>query len=270
MVEDGWDRLASVSAGFLGGVLLMEREFQEPDLVYGPGNWEPYPLALWLLHDKVLLYQHDLYEGTMTADPEALAWNLAFGFMLSYDWNAKTDSLAGPWLDVAATFQHALGRLYAGRPLTSFGTVAPGVTRTSFGDYSVVANWSATDPYDTDQDELAPGGFVAETADGSVRAGAFSGFFAGSPLSAGTHYLVEERRATSVTVHQPLGDATELSVDLPASWRPGSALTATASTGGGAPVDVAGRIQGRRFVFRCLGPVDGAPAPTYVIGAGSQ
>ena len=71
-------------------------------------------------------------------------------------------------------------------------------------------------------------------------------------------------------MHQPLGDATELSVDLPASWRPGNPLTATASTGGGAPVDVAGRIQGRRFVFRCLGPVDGAPAPTYVIGAGSQ
>jgi Domain of unknown function (DUF6259) len=270
MVEDGWDRLASVSAGFLGGLLLMEREFQEPDFVYGRGNWEPYPLALWLLHDKVLLYQHDLYEQTMTADPEALAWNLAFGFMLSYDWNATTDSLASPWLDVAASFQHALGRFYAGRQLTSFATVAPGVTRTSFGDYSVVTNWSATDPYDTSQDELAPGGFVARTADGSVRAGAFSGFFAGSPLSAGTHYLVEERTATSVTVHQPLGDATELSVDLPSSWTPGTALTATASTGGGAPVDVAGRIQGRRFLFRCLGPADGTPAPTYVIGAGSQ
>jgi len=39
-------------------------------------------LALWLFHDKVLMYQHDLYEGTMAADPEALMWDLAFGLQL--------------------------------------------------------------------------------------------------------------------------------------------------------------------------------------------
>jgi hypothetical protein len=265
MVEDGWDRLASVAAGFSGGLLLMERAYAEPDSLYGPGNWEPYPLALWLLHDKVLLYQHDLYEPTMTADPEALTWSLAFGFMLSYDWNALTDSLAGPWLDVAASFQRTLGPLYAGQPLTSFATIAPGVTRTSFGSYSVLANWSTTDPYGAGADEVAPGGFLAQGADGAVRAGAFSRVFSGAPLSAGTHYLVVERTPTSVAVHQPLGDATELSIELPAAWTPGSALAATA---GGAAVG--GRVEGRRFVFRCLGPADGKPAPTYLISTGSK
>jgi hypothetical protein len=270
MVEDGWDRLASVSAGFLGGALLMEREFREPDLHYGVGAWEPYPLALWLLHDKVLLYQHDLYEGTMTSDPETLAWNLAFGFMLSFNWNARTNSLADPWLDVAASFQQALGPSYAGRALSSFETPAPDVTRTSFGDYSVLTNWSATAPYETAEAELAPGGFLAETDDGSVQAGAFSGSFDGSPLTPGTHYLVVERTPTSVTVHQPLGGATDLAIDLPSSWTPRSAPTATASAAGGGASAVSGRIEGRRFVFECLGPADGQPAPTYVIGAGSQ
>jgi hypothetical protein len=265
MVEDGWDRLASVSAGFLGGLLLMERVSREPDRVYGPGNWEPYPLALWLLHDKVLLYQHDLFDETMTADPEVLTWNLAFGFMLSYDWNALDRSLDSPWLDVAGSFQRALGPYYAGQPLTSYTAAAPGVTRTTFGGYSVLANWSATDPYHVGEDEIAPGGFEAASADGAVRAGAYSGFFAGAPLSPGTHYLVVERARASVTVHQPLGDATELAVDLPSSWTPGTPLTATASGPGGAPVGVLGAIEGRRFVFRCLGPADGQPAPTYRI-----
>jgi hypothetical protein len=264
MVEDGWDRLAAVSSGFLGSALLMQREFREPDVVYGPGTWEPYPLALWLLHDKVVLYQHDLYEGTMTADPEALAWNVAFGFVLSFDWNAGRDSLADPWLDVAGSFQHALGPRYVGRPLTAFETVEPEVTRTRFGDFSVLANWG-TAAYEADEAELPPRGFLAETDDGSLRAGAFTGFFAGSPLSAGTHYLVVERSGTAVTVHQPLGAATDLAVDVPASWTPGTALTATATSPGAAPVEVTGAVVGRRFVFRCLGPAGGQAAPTYLI-----
>ena len=269
MVEDGWDRLAAVSTGFLGGGLLMQREYDEPDIVYGAGNWEPYPLADWLLHDKVLFFQHDLYEPTMTADPETLAWNLAFGFMLSYNWSANPDSLADPWLDVAGSFQHALGPYYAGQALTAFETPAPDVTRTWFGDFSVLTNWSATTHYDAEGAGLARDGFLAETDDGSVQAGAFSGSFAGSQLSPGTHYLVVQRTPTSVTVHQPLGDATQLAVDLPSSWKPGAALTATASTSGGTAEAVTGQIEGRRFVFQCLGPSGGRPAPTYVISAGA-
>ena len=39
---------------------------------WGEGNWRPWPLALWLVHDKVLMYQHDLAEETMTDDDEVL------------------------------------------------------------------------------------------------------------------------------------------------------------------------------------------------------
>jgi hypothetical protein len=144
------------------------------------------------------------------------------------------------------------------------------VTRTSFGGYSVVANWSATDPYLDGEDEVAPGGFVAATADGTVEAGAFSGSFGGAPLAPGTHYLVVERTADAVTVHQPLGDATDLAVDLPSSWRPGSALSATARGSDGSAITLGGRVEGRRFVFRCDGPSDGRPAPTYVLSAGAR
>ena len=84
MVEDGWDRLAASFSGFHGGVMLMAREFDWPGTHWGDGNWEPYPIADFLFHDKVLMYQHDLYEETMTDDPAVLTFNLAFGLVQSY------------------------------------------------------------------------------------------------------------------------------------------------------------------------------------------
>jgi hypothetical protein len=170
MVEDGWDRLAQSFSGFQGGLLLMEREHHEPDNLWGAGNWQPFPLADWLLHDKVLLYQHDLYEKTMTIDPQVLTWNEAFGFVLSYDW---ADGTGSAWLPIAAAFQKALGPHYAGVALTSYRDLAAGVTETRFGAYSVVANWTNS-AYVTGAYRIAPGGFLARTDDGSLVAGEFT------------------------------------------------------------------------------------------------
>jgi hypothetical protein len=169
MVEDGWDRLAASFSGLDSSLMLMEREFDWLTGRFGP-NWTTFPLALWLFHDKVLLYQHDLFEKTFTADPGILTWNLAYGYMLSYDWDV---GLAGPWLGIATAFQRALGPHYAGVALTSYKTLADGVTETRFGTYSVVANWTAS-PYAVDGLTIAPGGFLARTDDGSLVAGAFA------------------------------------------------------------------------------------------------
>jgi hypothetical protein len=167
MVEDGWDRLASSFSGFDSSLLLMQREFQWLTQRFGP-NWQTFPLALWLVHDKVLLYQHDLFERTFTADPEILTWNLAYGYMLSYDWDT---GLGGPWLPIVTAFQRTLGPLYAGAALTSYKELADGVTETRFGTYSVVANWTSS-PYSLDGFTLAPRGFLARTDDGRLVAGA--------------------------------------------------------------------------------------------------
>ena len=117
MVEDGWDRLASMSSGFHGGVLQMSRQFEWPNSRWGEGNWEPYPIASRLFGDKVLMYQHDLYEPTMTTDPETLAFNVAFGFMLSYAWDESSRRTAS-WGEArrpgAADARAALRRPAAG------------------------------------------------------------------------------------------------------------------------------------------------------------
>jgi hypothetical protein len=175
MVEDGWDRLAQSFVGFHGSLLLHDRKLDELDRDWGVGNEQPYPLGDWLFHDKVLMYQHDAYPETMTADLDVLRFNLAYGFVLSYDWNDWDSTLTSPWLSIVGAFQHVLGPLYVGKALTSYAEPAPNVTESRFGDLTVVANWDGTKPLVRSGYTIAPGGFLATTADGSVVGAALSG-----------------------------------------------------------------------------------------------
>ncbi|HEU0304378.1 MAG TPA: DUF6259 domain-containing protein [Gaiellaceae bacterium] len=170
MAEDGWDRIAATFSGFHGGVLQMSRQFEWPNDRWGQGNWEPYPLAGFLFQDKVLMYQHDLYEPTMTNDPETLLFNVAFGLVLSYAWEGE--SLTSPWATLVGQVQRTLGPHYAGKRVVSFREVAPNVTETVFeGGYRVHANWGKG-AVTVDGQLLAPSGFLARAAGGEVLASA--------------------------------------------------------------------------------------------------
>jgi soluble lytic murein transglycosylase-like protein len=253
MVEDGWDRLAATTVGFHGSVLSIERERQQPDDLFGVGNWSPWPLALWLFHDKVLTYQHDLYDGTMTADSEVLTWNMAFGNVLSYSWDDWNDTLDSPWLQLVAEFQEALGPLYAGKPFTGWKTVADGVTESDFGSFTVVANWG-----DTPYQQIAPQGFLAQGP--GVEAGAFTGSFDGAALSPGTHYLLLD----GADVHQPVGADTDLTVPLPAGAAP---VVRVLSSTGIALAEVPSTVVGNSIQFHYAShEADGTPISGYRIG----
>lgn len=225
MTEMGWDRLAETEVGFHGSLLTWAREFDYTDQYWGSGNWEPYPLAPWLFHDKVLVYQHDLSHHTMSADKGTLTWNLAFGNMLSYDWGwADNDSLNNPWLDLVTALQRAVAARYAGQPLTAYTELTADVTQSNFGDLSVIANWHPTLTYRVGTHRVAPGGFLARTDDGNVLAGVFVNYFNGSVLSAGEHYVIIERTPHVVTVRQPVGADTVLDVQAPDDWQSPEAL----------------------------------------------
>jgi len=58
-----------------------------------------------------------------------------------------------------------------------------------------VANWRAQ-PYTVDGYTIAPGGFLARSADGKVVAGALTAQF-GIPFTAGTQYLIVENGRTT-------------------------------------------------------------------------
>jgi hypothetical protein len=252
MVEDGWDRLARDAVGFHGSLLMMERELHLPDQIFGAGNWQPYPLATWLLHDKLLLYEHDLYDGTLAEDQEVLTWNFAFGLVSTVQW----DPGRGPqdqWIELASQLQRALGPHYVGVPLAGYRSVAPDETESVFGDLTVDANWSA-DP----RDGIAPHGFLARTQDGTVVAGAFSGSYDGVSLTEGTHYLLFARDASGVTVRQPVGADTDVGVDAPAAGF-ASAYAADGSVVG----TQLGQQRNGRFVFRWARLLNGREVASY-------
>jgi hypothetical protein len=254
MVEDGWDRLAATFTGFHGGLLLMDREDNVPDKDYGAGNWDAYPLVDWLLHDKVLLYQHDLYEPTMTADLDTLTWNALYGFQQSYAWNGQKGTLNSPWLDVAGDFQHALGRHTAGRALDRYEELQSGVTVSAFGDLEVQANLGAS-PAPVDGSGIAPQGFLAR-APGLV-AGVFTGSFGGADLTPGLHYLLAETVGTAIEVRQPLGDDTPISVDS-------SATSVVAYSATGLPIGpVPVTRRGTAAVFDYRSTLGGTPVAYY-------
>ena len=240
MAEDGWDRLARDVAGFHGGLLMMHREIAAVDRYFGAGNWDPYPLATWLLHDKVLMYQHDLYDLTMAIDGEVLTWNAAFGLVNSYEWRVGNE--ASPWLVLAARLQQALGPHYAGVPLARYDELAPGVTRSVFGDLTVDANLSAAV-----YDGIAADGFRATTADGSLQVQAYPG----------GHWVIRERSASSTLVRQPVGGDLPVTVDGPA------ARVVALDAGGGTLGAVPFTTANGRVTFLYTGLLDGKPVDAY-------
>ena len=251
MTEMGWDRLAETEVGFHGSLLTGAREFDYANQDWGAGNWQPYPLALWLFHDKVLLYQHDLSHHTMSEDKGVLTWNLAFGTMLSYNWQwADNDPLNNPWLDLVGALQRAVLSRAAGRTLDDYAEINADVTQSTFGDLAVIANWHPTLTYQVDGHYVAPGGFLARTDGGDVLAGVFVNFFNANGLSAGEHYLVIERTPHVVTVRQPLGADTSLTVDAPDDWQPGETLHVRAFDRAGNHLGQAGFwMDGRKVTF---------------------
>jgi hypothetical protein len=222
MAEDGWDRLAGTVVGFHGGLLMMQRELGAVDHYFGAGNWEPYPLATWLVHDKVLMYQHDLYPDTLAIDGEVLTWNAAFGLAESVEWHPGNESDA--WLRLAARLQEVLGPHYVGVPLTSFDDLAPGVTRSVFGDLTVVANLSAQPYQGIDVD-----GFQAQAPGLTVQ------------TYPGGHWVIEEQSGNATVVEQPVGGDVAVTVPVQA--------TRVVAQPSGASVSFTRDARGTTFVY---------------------
>lgn len=255
MTEMGWDRLAERMIGFHGSLLTWEREFASADLNFGSGNWQPYPLSLWLWHDKVLHYQHDLSTYTMTEDKSVLTWNMAFGMMLSYNWQwDDNDPLGNPWLNLVTQLQQKVAARYAGQPLTSYSELSSDASEVRFGDLTIVANWHPTVSYARDGHRISPSGFYARTDDGSLLAGVFTGLFNDSWMSAGDHYLIIERLGDRIIVQHPIGYDTVLAVRLPESLSSQALRIRAVSAQGGTIGEVGYWVEQNRakFVYRSM------------------
>lgn len=223
MTEMGYDRLAATMIGFHGSVLLPERQ-GTIDVEHGwhDGLWRPVPLASALFGDKVLLYQHDLAPETMTHDKATLTWNMAMGYMLSADLAHAPGGVDGDWLAAVGALQRYAVSRYAGRAVTGYDARFPpssSVSRTFFGNCTVLANWDERQEQSIGPHTLVAGGVhlycpEEDATRRAVTAGVYSRFNGGM-LSAGDHVIIEERSDFSTTIRHPLGSDTVIVAAYP-------------------------------------------------------
>ena len=124
------------------------------------GSWRIEPLALFLAHDKVLFYHHDL--GGFVRNRRDLSITLVMGYGLSW-WTRSVEPLPEErdWIERLCRLQAAIGSRCAGRALDEFEYVAPKVIRSCWGDLEIIANLT-DNPWVLDVNTtLASEGFLA-------------------------------------------------------------------------------------------------------------
>ncbi len=265
-VEVGVDVLAEHGIGFMGTNYLWDM------LGYRSATADVttyYPMAAMLLRDKVLLYQHNLAAETWTNGKDMLRWNLAQGYNLS---NAFLDSNVGglnmnnTWIKLVGAFQSYALANYADELVTAYDTLGENVTRTTFGSYTVFANWDAEQTYEGDGYTLAAGGVVTQAIDGSVTAGVFTAYNGAALKGNDDHYLIETRSPEGIRVLQPIGEDTDLSVRANSDW---SAVTVTAYAYDGTELGtVDSTLEGNLITFKYSNRVDRKQVGYYEITGG--
>jgi hypothetical protein len=184
---------------------------------------------------------------------------MVFGLVSSYSWDALVPG-DNPRLDLVGLVQRDFGPAYVGVPLGQYQELAPGVDQATYGNLTTTGNFGGSD-YALDGYGIAPNGFLARTADGSLVAALAEGTFNGTTLTPGKHDFVVERTADAVTVHQPIGADTDVAVDVPAAW--GTVHATALSANGAALGTVSGTLANGRFVFRYAGTVGGVRVAAY-------
>ncbi len=193
--EDGQDRLINWETMFCGlsWPWLPNRPAHSRVLyedLWPAGTWRIEPLALFLAHDKVLFYHHDL--GGFVRNRRDLSITLVMGYGLSW-WTHSADPspLERDWMERLCRLQAAIGPRCAGRPLDEFEYLAHDVLRSRWGDLEIIANLTG-EPWRIDQrTTLAPEGFLARSPD--LEAGIFEP--AEQDAAASPQWRIREKQA---------------------------------------------------------------------------
>jgi hypothetical protein len=234
--ELAFDRLAETEVGFYGSILLPQKLGQTATW-WGDNNWTIYPLAQMMSRDKTLFYQHDLDLNTFSDTKANITWNLAMGYNLGDDLRLTEGNVHdNPWLKLNGELQDHLLAHYASERITGYTNLTANVTQTTFQSVSVIANWDSLNPYSTTGYTLPPYGALVRDQFGRLTAGILTAFN-GYPLSPGDHTLIVEVNLDRISVRQPMGASTSLTLPLPPGWQTSDPFQAQA-------LDIAGSNLG--------------------------
>jgi len=173
--EGGWDGVMNEETLFCGITWFLLPSEGRPAWVtlyrerYPPDAWHFYPLAIFLAHDKVGFYHHDL--GQFITNNETLTWTLLLGYGLSYAiWpSGLDDEERFNWLHWLSLLQKKVVSLYFAEPLKDFEILRPansrngcGVMKVRFPKIEIIAN-TDPEPYPLSSELIiAPYGFYAK------------------------------------------------------------------------------------------------------------
>jgi hypothetical protein len=271
MTELGFDRLLATEVGLHGSALLPER-LKMTDAWWGAGDWAYYPFVTRIARDKVLFYQHNLAPETFTFDAQTLTWNLAMGYMLSYDLFPSSfgGGMDSEWLRLVGACQKEVLSRYANERVMGFAQLEGSATQTEFEKFSVIANWDGSNPLARGTLTLAPNGVMVIAKDGSLVAGSFTRFN-DAALSAGEHYLIVEYREDGIKVMQPVGGDTSLSVKVPADWQSAAGVEVTTFAKDGSALGKAqGTLVGDIASFDYMQKQNDQTVEYYLLAKGAQ
>jgi hypothetical protein len=211
MTEVGVDVLAEHGVGFMGTNYLWDLlGYRNETAVYT----EYYPMIGMMARDKVLLYQHDLAAETWTDSKDMFRWNLAYGYNFSGEITSTASIEQHTWLDLIGVYQKYALSQYADELIQKFQFIEPKVSMTEFDSFTVYANWDQEKAYPWQGHNVAPGGAVLTSEDGSIVGGVFQTYNS-KPLAKGDHYLLEVRTPEEVKLFQPVGSNTDISIKKP-------------------------------------------------------
>jgi hypothetical protein len=167
--EDGFDHLVNIESQFCGLVQNLGAITEHPDMRLSQHladeDWEFFPIAQLIAHDKAFFIHHDLETGEN--DSAQVAWALALGYQLSTESHDLKDARKLEWIALLDRIQKALGPHYMGVALDSFrylkGSGEHGVMEAVYGDLRVVSNLTDR-PYIDGPATVAPRGFYAHAA----------------------------------------------------------------------------------------------------------
>ncbi|MBC7327318.1 hypothetical protein H5T87_04290 [bacterium] len=173
--EGGWDGVMNWETLFCGVTwFLLPSEWRPAWATlyreqYPPEAWHFYPLAIFLAHDKVGFYHHDL--GQFVTNNETLTWTLLLGYGLSYTiWPSGLDEEGRfNWLQWLSLLQRKVVSLYFGEKPKEFQIIRPakdrrgcGVMRVDYPKVSIIAN-TDPEPYAlSEKMVIAPYGFYVK------------------------------------------------------------------------------------------------------------
>jgi len=215
MTEFGFDRLVKNIIGYHGSYILSSyrdnlRQF------WGEGTWEPYPMAGFILKDKVLLYQHNLDNTGMSTEKYILTWNAAMGYQCSFEISPKIENDKS-WLKILGAFQKYVFSKYASEKVIDYKELEDNVARVEFETVEVIANWRPYNKFQIDGVTIPSKGFLVRSKNGSLTAGIFRGL--NDQLFSRDEFIIIERGKRSIWIRKFPEIDTDLKISIPMDWK---------------------------------------------------